>query len=126
MSKRLSYLRDIGIQAEIFGNNALRILAVSAWMQQVDVALYVEMMVHQLKEQQTISLKALRATALETLSCKASIKANQALNHASMEALLAELRQCDNPFTCPHGRPTMIYYSTYEVERLFRRVGKVL
>ncbi len=126
MSERLSYLRDIGIQAEIFGNNALRILAVPAWMQQVDVALYVEMMVHQLKEQQTITLKTLRAAALETLSCKASIKANQALNHASMEALLAELRQCDNPFTCPHGRPTMIYYSTYEVERLFRRVGKVL
>lgn len=126
MSERLSFLRDIGIQAEFFGNNALRILAVPTWMQQVDVARYVEMMVNQLKEQQTITLPALRASALETLSCKASIKANHPLNQSSMEALLNELRQCDNPFTCPHGRPTMIYYSTYELERLFRRVGKVI
>ena len=40
-----------------------------------------------------------------------------------MERLISDLRKCDNPYNCPHGRPTIIFYSTYELEKLFKRSG---
>ena len=50
-----------------------------------------------------------------------SIKANDYLDLSSAKILLDNLRRCDNPFTCPHGRPTIITYSNYDLERLFKR-----
>jgi len=56
-----------------------------------------------------------------TLSCKMSIKANDHIGIEQMEHLLNTLRSCENPFTCPHGRPTIIAYTKYELEKLFKR-----
>lgn len=55
------------------------------------------------------------------LSCKLAIKANENISHNEMEALINDLRNCKNPYTCPHGRPTVIFYSNYELEKLFKR-----
>ena len=55
------------------------------------------------------------------MACKMSIKANDYLDLNSAKVLLDNLRRCDNPFTCPHGRPTIITYSNYDLERLFKR-----
>ncbi len=57
-----------------------------------------------------------------TLACKMSIKANHKISHMEMEYFLNELVKCDNPYNCPHGRPTIITYSNYELEKLFKRV----
>ena len=57
-----------------------------------------------------------------TVACKLSIKANDRITMTDMEDLLDRLRNTKNPFTCPHGRPTIITYSNYELERLFKRV----
>ena len=57
-----------------------------------------------------------------TLSCKMSIKANMHIPHEAQEQLLKDLVQCDNPYNCPHGRPTMITFSNYDLERMFKRV----
>ena len=56
-----------------------------------------------------------------TVSCKASIKANDNISMEEMENLVNRLRNCNNPYTCPHGRPTIIFYSNYELEKLFKR-----
>ncbi len=56
-----------------------------------------------------------------TMACKMSVKANDYLSLKDMEYLLDTLRKCDNPFTCPHGRPTIIVYSKYQLEKLFKR-----
>jgi len=56
------------------------------------------------------------------MSCKQSIKANRYLRQDEMEALLAQLIQAEDPFTCPHGRPVIVHFSTYEMEKLFKRV----
>ena len=56
-----------------------------------------------------------------TVACKASIKANDNINLKEMETLVNKLRKCKNPYTCPHGRPTIIFYSNYELEKLFKR-----
>ncbi len=57
-----------------------------------------------------------------TLACKMSIKANMKISLLEMEYLLDELVKCDNPYNCPHGRPTVIKYSLYDLEKLFKRV----
>lgn len=56
-----------------------------------------------------------------TLSCKMSIKANMHISHEAQEELLNELCACDNPYNCPHGRPTIIKFSIYDLERMFKR-----
>jgi len=57
-----------------------------------------------------------------TLACKMSIKANMHISHEAMEELLRELVKCDNPYNCPHGRPTIIKFTIYDLERMFKRV----
>ncbi len=56
-----------------------------------------------------------------TLACKMSIKANMHISHEAQEELLNELCACDNPYNCPHGRPTIITFSIYDLERMFKR-----
>ncbi|MCI8394670.1 MAG: DNA mismatch repair endonuclease MutL [Bacilli bacterium] len=56
-----------------------------------------------------------------TLACKMSIKANMHISHEAQEELLNELCVCDNPYNCPHGRPTIIKFSIYDLERMFKR-----
>jgi len=57
-----------------------------------------------------------------TMACKMSIKANDNLSREEMEELISELRECVNPYTCPHGRPTIIHFTKYELEKMFKRV----
>jgi len=59
---------------------------------------------------------------LITRSCKAAIKAHDKLDEREMEALLKDLAACRNPFSCPHGRPTFIRFTTYEIEKFFKRI----
>ena len=56
-----------------------------------------------------------------TLACKMSIKANMHISFEAQEELLNELCACDNPYNCPHGRPTIIKFSIYDLERMFKR-----
>ena len=64
--------------------------------------------------------KFIEKTAI-TLACRMSIKANDYINLDEMEYLLDTLRKCENPFTCPHGRPTIITYTKYDLEKMFKR-----
>ena len=57
------------------------------------------------------------------MACKASIKANDKLDVRQMEDLIAQLFTCDNPTTCPHGRPTIVHFTSYDVEKMFKRSG---
>ena len=57
-----------------------------------------------------------------TLACKTSVKGNTNISMESIEEILDSLVKCDNPYNCPHGRPTIIKFSIYELERMFKRV----
>ena len=59
---------------------------------------------------------------LITKSCKSSIKANDHISSYEVEALIGDLKACRNPFSCPHGRPTFIKFSKYEIEKMFKRI----
>ena len=59
---------------------------------------------------------------LASMACKSAVKGNNELSYAEMEALIDELLTLDNPYNCPHGRPTIISMSKYEIEKKFKRI----
>ncbi len=59
---------------------------------------------------------------IASIACKAAVKANDKLSDVEILSLLEELRYIDEPFTCPHGRPTIIKYSLKEIEKSFKRI----
>ena len=117
------YGKNIGIEIAPFGINAFRVTSIPVWMKEADVNDYIEDIVEQvLSSNGKIKLGDLRLKAISTLACKASLKANKNLSMQEMQVLLDNLFTCNNPFTCPHGRPIMIVYSDYELDKMFRRV----
>ena len=59
---------------------------------------------------------------IATIACKAAVKANTYLNNFQMQEIIRNWRKCEKPFTCPHGRPTMISMSKAEIEKKFKRI----
>ena len=59
---------------------------------------------------------------LASMACKAAVKGNNSLNLEEVSALLDEMLTLDNPYHCPHGRPTIISMSRYEIEKKFKRI----
>ena len=91
-------------------------------MKRIDEQLYIEEMISQLLHMNEVDPLVLEENAIATLSCKASVKGNTYLDQANMQHIVDELMCCENPYVCPHGRPTIISYTNYELEKLFKRV----
>lgn len=122
IEERKQMLAKLGVNLEIFGDNGYVIKQLPMWMQNIDEHVFIEDMVTQLLHDNKVDVIKLQEHAIATLSCKASLKANTHLSQEGMQNLIDNLMCCDNPYVCPHGRPTIIYYSTYEIEKLFKRV----
>lgn len=60
--------------------------------------------------------------AIATMACKAAVKGNDSLSQNEMEKLINDLRYIDDPFHCPHGRPTIIKFTNFELEKKFKRI----
>ena len=123
LKDKLEMLKSVGIEATLFGNTSLRVSAVPTWMKDLNLDVYISEIIEQIIKNSNINIFALRAHAVATMACKASLKANKRLDFVEQSTLIENLLKCENPHTCPHGRPTMIFYSTYEVEKLFKRTG---
>jgi len=63
-----------------------------------------------------------RRKQIMSRSCKSAVKARDHITLEEAKALMQDLSKCDNPFTCPHGRPTLIKLSLYDIERMFKRI----
>ncbi|MBG9787974.1 DNA mismatch repair endonuclease MutL [Brevibacillus laterosporus] len=122
---RLELLQSFGLDIEWFGNRTFLVRAHPQWFPQgseVEIINELIQFVQEASENERVEVSKMREKAAIMMSCKASIKANRYLTHAEMEALLNRLRQTTSPFTCPHGRPIAIHFSTYELEKMFKRV----
>jgi DNA mismatch repair protein MutL len=115
-------LEQVGLFFEEFGTNCLIIRSHPQWFPKGMEKEIIEEMIEQILEMKKVNVKKLREEAAIMMSCKASIKANHHLRTDEMQALLNDLRNSSDPFTCPHGRPIIIHYSTYEMEKMFKRV----
>ncbi len=116
-------LAEVGIEAELFGANTIRVTAVPSWAAEYDERIYIQDIIDAIVSDKRLNQELLRTNAIATMACKASIKANHRLSIAEMQHLINELLTCDNPYSCPHGRPTIIKFTKYEVEKMFKRTG---
>ena len=115
-------LEKVGVFLEPFGHNSYIVKAHPQWFPKGEETEIIEDMIEQLLTMKKVDIKKLREEAAIMMSCKGSIKANRHLRNDEIQALLDELRQTTDPFTCPHGRPIIIHTSTYELEKMFKRV----
>ncbi|MEG9296780.1 DNA mismatch repair endonuclease MutL [Mangrovibacillus sp. Mu-81] len=115
-------LEDVGVFLEEFGHNSFIVRAHPQWFPQGEEKETIEDMIQQVLKVSTVDIRKLREEAAIMMSCKGSIKANHHLRNDEILALLDELRRTSDPFTCPHGRPIIIHYSTYEMEKMFKRI----
>lgn len=116
-------LETLGIYFESFSNTSIRISEVPSYFVDINMEIYIRDVIEMLLNKVKVSSLDIRLNAIATIACKASIKANHALNETDMINLIKNLLKCENPNTCPHGRPTMLKYSNYELEKFFKRAG---
>lgn len=122
IEEHLDTLAQVGIFLESFGRNSYIVRSHPQWFPKGDEVTTIEEIIQQVLDDKKINLKKLREEAAIMMSCKASIKANHHLRNDEIFALLETLRHSSDPFTCPHGRPIIVHYSTYEMEKMFKRV----
>ncbi|MFP3841778.1 DNA mismatch repair endonuclease MutL [Bacillus safensis] len=115
-------LAKVGIFLEPFGSGSYIVRSHPQWFPKGEEAELIEEIIEQVLNEKRVDIKKLREEAAIMMSCKGSIKANRHLRHDEIKALLDELRTTKDPFTCPHGRPIIIHHSTYEMEKMFKRV----
>ena len=113
---------EVGFTIEHFGGNEYSISTVPLELLSQNPSVYFHEMMDEIidgkmsKETEAANLK------IATMACKASVKGNMKLSYAEADNLITELLSLDNPYNCPHGRPTIISYSKYEIEKLFKRI----
>ena len=117
----LDLLNKLHINAEPFGNNTIKITQIPYYFERVDLKVYVDDVINQIVTNKKIDEKLLTDYAVATAACKASLKANTYLTTTDMQQIIFDLFNCEDPYTCPHGRPTTVKYSKYELERFFKR-----
>jgi DNA mismatch repair protein MutL len=115
-------LEKVGVFLEEFGHNSFIVRAHPQWLPKGEEKETIEEMIEQLLSMKKVDIKKLREEAAIMMSCKGSIKANRHLRNDEIQTLLNDLRKASDPFTCPHGRPIIIHYSTYDMEKMFKRV----
>lgn len=98
------------------------VAAIPTWLKDSEIDRSLEAMAVMLQEKNSVDLSVLRDALAKDISCKGAIKANHPLSRPEIESLIKRLRVCENPYRCPHGRPTIVFLSLYDVEKMFKRV----
>lgn len=121
LEKHRTELAEVGIELESFGGTDYLVQAVPTWFPN-EAEETIKDIIEYCLEHQKINLNKFREATAIMMSCKKSIKANHFLRKEDMARLLEELAFTSEPYTCPHGRPITIKYTTYELEKMFKRV----
>ncbi|PKK97234.1 MAG: hypothetical protein CVV58_02330, partial [Tenericutes bacterium HGW-Tenericutes-3] len=103
-------------------NDAIELTGLPVWLNDSEIEIAIEAMISMLSEKNKIDLAILRDRLAKDISCKGAIKANKSLSISEINQIVKNLSLCENPYTCPHGRPTLIKLSHHDVERMFKRI----
>lgn len=122
LENRTSELNNLGINFDLFGQNTIVIRSLPVWVIRGHEREFVYDIIDGLLNDKTQDRSVVYNELAKLMSCKKSIKANMFILYEEVTALLEDLDKCDNPFTCPHGRPTVVNFSKYDIEKLFKRV----
>lgn len=119
----INQLADLGFIVEHFGGTSYLLRSVPAGLPKPGgKESFLDLLDYFSENKYTITDKSLKEQLLITMSCKNAIKAHDRLSLAEMEGLIASLAGAKQPYTCPHGRPTIINFSLYDLEKRFKRV----
>ena len=120
--EHLDLLKEIGFDTEEFSDNSFIVRTHPSWLhdgiEKSDIEKIFEIIAHN----ESFSKEKFLDHMVATMACRMSIKANDYITLDEATFLLNELRKCRNPFNCPHGRPTIISYTKYDLEKMFKRV----
>lgn len=122
IEENIDALQRAGIFLEPFGGHDYIVNSYPVWFPKEAVEETIKDIVNYALEHKTVNIAKFREELAIMMSCKKSIKANHYLKHNEMADLIDQLRQMEDPFTCPHGRPIIINFTNYELERLFKRI----
>jgi DNA mismatch repair protein MutL len=122
LKENINILEEMGFIYEDFGFNTLIIRSHPSWIKKEYTNETIRKIIEVIIEHNDFDKEKFNEKIAITLACKMSIKANEHISHEEMVVLLERLRNTNNPFTCPHGRPTVITYTIYELEKMFKRV----
>jgi len=122
LNEHLRELESVGVILEPFGGNSFIVRSHPVWFPKGYEEETIREIIDQVLKVKKVDLKKLREETAIMMSCKGSIKANHHLRNDEITSLLDTLRQSSDPFTCPHGRPIIIHFSTYDMEKMFKRV----
>lgn len=122
VKENFDLLNSLGFKAEEFGINTIIVRSHPFWINEDIADECVHKVVELVSVKESFDFDKFVWRMAATMACRMSIKAHDFINFDDQEYLLDELSYCDNPFTCPHGRPTIITYTKYDLEKLFKRV----
>ena len=123
LEKNMSLLTNMGFTIEEFGLNTIIVKEHPTWIKDNVNEVIKRIIEAVINKEKDFNLQRFNDHLAATLACKASIKANTSITMDEAKNLIEDLRKCDNPFNCPHGRPTIITYTKSDLEKLFKRSG---
>ena len=117
----LEKFEELGIVFEEFGDNSYVVREFPGWIEE-DEEQMIKIIVEKVLRNNNITFNELRNDAIAMASCKMSIKANQVLTDVEINKVISDLYECNNPFTCPHGRPIITKMEKKDLEKMFKRI----
>ena len=121
IKNHLDILNKYGFLAEEFGMNTIIVRSHPHWIEDDIAEECIRKVVDIIITKEDFDFDQFVWRMASTMACRMSVKANDYLSYDDQVWLLDTLRCCENPFTCPHGRPTIITYTKYDLEKLFKR-----
>ncbi len=122
LNENIAVMSQLGFQIEPFGPNAFMVRAIPAILAKMDPAQAVISVVEDLERGDKPMQGKIEDKIVMRVCKTAAVKAGQTLSQAEMEAMIWQLEKCQNPHTCPHGRPTLIYLSVAQLAKQFGRI----
>ena len=113
-------VRAMGYDIEFFGNNTYIVREIPAFMEMIEAEDFLKDLFSEFSEKPDLTNHSTLEKII-TRSCKSAVKGGDVLDSREIAALMEQLKACDNPFSCPHGRPTFIKMTRYELEHMFKR-----
>ena len=123
LNNNMDILKNMGFTIEEFGLNTIIVKEHPTWIKDNINEVIKRIVEAVINKEKNFNLQRFNDHLAATLACKASIKANTHVTMDEAKNLIEDLRKCDNPFNCPHGRPTIITYTKSDLEKLFKRSG---
>ena len=111
---------NFGFEIELFGNNHIMVRGVPTIFGTPESEKFILQIIDNLED--LSSSYDLKGDKFASMACRAAIKANDKIHTIEMKKLLSQMEMCENPFTCPHGRPTIVEISKKEIEKMFKRI----